>query len=80
MVEVKPKRQKVSTQPNMDQPQLAVTSSGHVSSDPESKDDSRKEQTSSTPKHAEGETRVDNPVKSLLGLAYASSDDEEDDD
>ncbi|OWM62696.1 hypothetical protein CDL15_Pgr019990 [Punica granatum] len=80
VVEVKPKRQKVSpTQPNADQPQPAATSSDRVSSESKSEDNSGKEQTSSTPKQAEGETKEDNPVKSLLGLAYASSDDDEED-
>lgn len=80
MVEVKLKRQKVSDQPNANRPQPALPSSGHVSSDPKFEDDSRKEQASSTPKQVEGEAeaKVDNPVKSLLGLSYASSDDEDD--
>ncbi|KAK4751035.1 hypothetical protein SAY87_004517 [Trapa incisa] len=79
VVEVKPKKQKVSTQPDTNLPKHAVTSGGCVSpGGPISKNDSRKEQASSRPKQAEEAAKVENPVKSLLGLAYASSDDEDD--
>lgn len=77
MVEVKPKRPKISTP-------LVGNQSTSVSINPASKNlksevdqKNGKEQTSLISKKQETQTGSENPVKSLLGLAYASSDDED---
>ncbi|XP_004137399.1 uncharacterized protein LOC101214943 [Cucumis sativus] len=66
VVEVKPKRPRVSNQADLSNP----------------KHDNDNEKVKEKPlvktNKTEGETEAENPVKSLLGLAYASSDDDED--
>ncbi|KAI3418244.1 uncharacterized protein J3R85_013836 [Psidium guajava] len=69
VVEIKPKRQKVSSPPNANR--VATISNDHVTS--ESKVDQVKEP---TPTKAEDKTQSANPVKSLLGIAYESDDEE----
>ncbi|KAK3420152.1 hypothetical protein EUGRSUZ_G00948 [Eucalyptus grandis] len=71
VVEIKPKRQKVSSPPNVNQ--ATTIYNNHVTS--ESKADQVKKHP--TPIEAEDKTESENPVKSLLGIAYESSDDEE---
>ncbi|KAK3415095.1 hypothetical protein EUGRSUZ_H00664 [Eucalyptus grandis] len=71
VVEIKPKRQKVSSPPNANQ--ATTIYNDHVTS--ESKADQVKKHP--TPTEAEDKTESENPVKSLLGIAYESSDDEE---
>ncbi|XP_039159932.1 uncharacterized protein LOC104421860 [Eucalyptus grandis] len=71
VVEIKPKRQKVSSPPNANQ--ATTIYNDHVTS--ESKADQVKKHP--MPTEAEDKTESENPVKSLLGIAYESSDDEE---
>ncbi|XP_056158703.1 uncharacterized protein LOC115676152 isoform X1 [Syzygium oleosum] len=71
VVEIKPKRQKVSSPSNANR--ATAISNNHVTS--ESKADQVKKQP--TPTKAEDKTESENPVKSLLGIAYESSDDDE---
>ncbi|KAF8014648.1 hypothetical protein BT93_H0453 [Corymbia citriodora subsp. variegata] len=71
VVEIKPKRQKASSPPNTNWE--TTISNNHVTS--ESKVDQVKKQP--MPTKAEDKTEPENPVKSLLGIAYESSDDEE---
>ncbi|XP_022137529.1 uncharacterized protein LOC111008953 isoform X2 [Momordica charantia] len=66
VVEVKPKRPRVSGQ--------GALSNSKVDVDHEN----GKETPLSKTNKSEGEKEAENPVKSLLGLAYASSDDEDD--
>ncbi|KAJ6935831.1 hypothetical protein NC652_010763 [Populus alba x Populus x berolinensis] len=81
VVEVKPKRPKVS---NSSDGNYATPISSDRASDNKIKvDQEKKEHILPGPSKPEGETNVkneaeENPVKSLLGLAYASSDEEED--
>uniref|UniRef100_A0A6M2EV71 Uncharacterized protein n=1 Tax=Populus davidiana TaxID=266767 RepID=A0A6M2EV71_9ROSI len=81
VVEVKPKRPKVS---NSSDGNYATPISSDRASDNKIKvDQEKKELILPAPSKPEGETNVkneagENPVKSLLGLAYASSDEEED--
>ncbi|XP_073264544.1 uncharacterized protein [Populus alba] len=81
VVEVKPKRPKVS---NSSDGNYATPISSDRASDNKIKvDQEKKEHILPAPSKPEGETNVkneaeENPVKSLLGLAYASSDEEED--
>ncbi|KAG6777228.1 hypothetical protein POTOM_017045 [Populus tomentosa] len=81
VVEVKPKRPKVS---NLSDGNYATPISSDRASDNKIKvDQEKKEHILPAPSKPEGETNVkneaeENPVKSLLGLAYASSDEEED--
>ncbi|XP_030553274.1 uncharacterized protein LOC115757253 [Rhodamnia argentea] len=70
VVEIKPKRQKVSSPPNVNR--AATISNDHVTS--ESKVDHLKEEP--TPTKAEDKTQSLNPVKGLLGIAYESDDEE----
>lgn len=67
VVEVKPKRPRVSSQADLSNPK-------HDIDNEKVKD--KKSPLSKTNK-TESETQVENPAKSLLGLAYASSDDED---
>lgn len=85
VVEIKPKRLKVSSPLEVTVNNSLISSDfGHRS--PKSEVDKVKEkgQISLTSKKAgeveveEGETKIETPVKSLLGLEYASSDDEDD--
>ncbi|KAL3724963.1 hypothetical protein ACJRO7_030040 [Eucalyptus globulus] len=71
VVEIKPKRQKVSSPPNANQ--ATTIYNNHVTS--ELKVDQVKKHP--TPTEAENKIESENPVKSLLGIAYESSDDEE---
>ncbi|TXG51787.1 hypothetical protein EZV62_024311 [Acer yangbiense] len=66
VVEVKPKKPRVSSPSESD---------GSTVSRPSSKKE--QEQNSLKSNKAAGQNEVENPVKSLLGLAYASSDDED---
>ncbi|KAJ6926158.1 hypothetical protein NC651_010565 [Populus alba x Populus x berolinensis] len=81
VVEVKPKRPKVS---NPSDGNYATPISSDPASDNKIKvNQEKKEHILPAPSKPEGETNVkneaeENPVKSLLGLAYASSDEEED--
>ncbi|KAH8511622.1 hypothetical protein H0E87_008978 [Populus deltoides] len=82
VVEVKPKRPKVS---NSSDGNYATPISSDRASDNKIKvNQEKKEHVLPAPSKPEGETNVkneaeENPVKSLLGLAYASSDEEEED-
>ncbi|XP_044465112.1 uncharacterized protein LOC123195467 isoform X2 [Mangifera indica] len=77
VVEVKPKRPKIST-PSVGNQSTSVSinpASKNLKSEVDQKNG--KEQTSLISKKQETQTGSENPVKSLLGLAYASSDDED---
>ncbi|XP_011035419.1 PREDICTED: uncharacterized protein LOC105133232 isoform X2 [Populus euphratica] len=79
VVEVKPKRPKVSSDGNYSTP----ISSDRDSDNKIKVNQEKKEHILPAPSKPEDETNVkneaeENPVKSLLGLAYASSDEEED--
>lgn len=78
VVEVKPKRHRVSSPSNGNQ--TAPNSSDSALKNPKSGVDQLKagESPLSRSKKAEDATKAENPVKSLLGLAYESSDDEDD--
>ncbi|KAF4385276.1 hypothetical protein G4B88_026559 [Cannabis sativa] len=69
VVEIKPKRHRVSSPPDGNQ-----STRGSVNLNSESKNENEKKYPLSK---SEGESRVNNPVKGLLGLAYESSDDED---
>lgn len=76
VVEIKPKRQRVSSP--SDENQSTLSRSGSTDPKLETKHEKEKENHPlSKSDKAEGQTQVENPVKSLLGLAYASSDDED---
>lgn len=74
VVEIKPKRKRVSSPSNGNQSTSSHSASLDLKSDTKNKDT---EQPLPKSYNAEGQTKVENPVKSLLGLAYASSDDED---
>uniref|UniRef100_A0A5B7BY71 Uncharacterized protein n=1 Tax=Davidia involucrata TaxID=16924 RepID=A0A5B7BY71_DAVIN len=74
MVEVKPKRQKVS-RPSDGNQCIPISAFVNLKSKPDQ--EKEKECPPSGPDKAEDETKVENPVKSLLA-AYESSDNEED--
>lgn len=78
VVEVKPKRHRVSSPSNSNQ--TAPNSSDSALKNHKSEVDQLKagESPLSRSKKAEDATKAENPVKSLLGLAYESSDDEDD--
>ncbi|CBI26402.3 unnamed protein product, partial [Vitis vinifera] len=78
VVEVKPKRHRVSSPSNGNQ--TAPNSSDSALKNHKSEVDQLKagESPLSRSKKAEDATKAENPVKSLLGLAYESSDDEDD--
>ncbi|KAA0036066.1 Ankyrin repeat domain-containing protein 50 isoform 1 [Cucumis melo var. makuwa] len=65
VVEVKPKRPRVSNLSDLSNPKH------------DNNNDKVKENPLVKTNKTEGETEAENPVKSLLGLAYASSDDED---
>uniref|UniRef100_A0A803P7Q5 Cytochrome P450 n=1 Tax=Cannabis sativa TaxID=3483 RepID=A0A803P7Q5_CANSA len=69
VVEIKPKRHRVSSPPDGNQ-----STRGSVNLNSESKNENEKKYPLSK---SEGKSRVNNPVKGLLGLAYESSDDED---
>ncbi|KAJ0048809.1 hypothetical protein Pint_16600 [Pistacia integerrima] len=77
VVEVKPKRPRVSS-PSVGN-QSSLVSSNSASKNLKSEVDQKHggERTSPMSNKPETQTEVENPVKSLLGLAYASSDDED---
>lgn len=80
VVEVKPKRPKVS---NSSDGNYSSPISSDRASDNKIKVNQEKKEHIPASSKPEGETNVkneaeENPVKSLLGLAYASSDEEED--
>ncbi|XP_031263021.1 uncharacterized protein LOC116121215 isoform X2 [Pistacia vera] len=77
VVEVKPKRPRVSS-PLVGN-QSSLVSSNSASKNLRSEVDQKHggERTSPMSNKPETQTEVENPVKSLLGLAYASSDDED---
>ncbi|KAA8527960.1 hypothetical protein F0562_035171 [Nyssa sinensis] len=74
MVEVKPKRRKVSS-PSDESHSIPVSDAVNLKSKPDQ--EKEKECPPSRPDKAEDEAKVENPVKSLLA-AYESSDSEED--
>lgn len=74
VVEIKPKRLRVSSPSSGNQSTSSHSASLDLKSDTKNKDT---EQPLPKSHNAEGQTKVENPVKSLLGLAYASSDDED---
>lgn len=75
VVEIKPKRPRVSS-PSNGNTQASSCSASTNSRKSDQVD--KKENLLSESNKVEGSTKVENPAKSLLGLAYASSDDEED--
>ncbi|KAK3013504.1 hypothetical protein RJ639_010097 [Escallonia herrerae] len=76
MVEVKPKRQRVSSPCNRNQPTVVLGQRASENREDEG-NEKNKECLPTRPGLAEDETNVENPVKSLL-VAYESSDDEDD--
>ncbi|XP_062159742.1 uncharacterized protein LOC133867076 isoform X2 [Alnus glutinosa] len=88
VVEIKPKRQRgsnpsdgnQSTPPSNDSAPKYLYPDSHLKKEKEQPeaDQEEKEQPLSRSNKAEEDTNMENPVKSLLGLAYASSDDDED--
>jgi hypothetical protein len=88
VVEIKPKRQRgsnpsdgnQSTPPSNDSAPKYLYPDSHLKKEKEQPeaDQEEKEQPLSRSNKAEEDTNMKNPVKSLLGLAYASSDDDED--
>ncbi|KAM5574143.1 hypothetical protein ABKV19_013575 [Rosa sericea] len=79
VVEVKPKKQKVSSPSNGNQLSLSQKNVGGSSTNlkPESDQDKDKVHLSSPSIKIDGESKVETTAQSLLGLAYASSDDED---
>ena len=85
VVEIKPKRQRTSspsygnqsTPASKDSALKNLESESHQEKEQPEADREDKEWPSRLNK-VEGDTNMENPVKSLLGLAYASSDDDED--
>jgi hypothetical protein len=85
VVEIKPKRQRTSSPSygnqsipaSKDSALKNLESESHQEKEQPEADREDKEWPSRLNK-AEGDTNMENPVKSLLGLAYASSDDDED--
>ncbi|OVA10776.1 hypothetical protein BVC80_645g108 [Macleaya cordata] len=76
IVEIRPKRHRVSS-PSDGNP--TATSSAQASTNGRIEPQREKELTPSRPnEEKEAETKLENPVRSLLGLAYESSDDEDD--
>ncbi|KAH7529496.1 hypothetical protein FEM48_Zijuj05G0190100 [Ziziphus jujuba var. spinosa] len=78
VVEVKPKRPRV-TSPSDGNRSASVSNASTNSTNLNSKTEQEKGKYTPDvkPNKENGETKVENPVKSLLGLAYASSDDED---
>ncbi|XP_060670327.1 uncharacterized protein LOC107419630 isoform X2 [Ziziphus jujuba] len=78
VVEVKPKRPRV-TSPCDGNRSASVSNASTNSTNLNSKTEQEKGKYTPDvkPSKENGETKVENPVKSLLGLAYASSDDED---
>ncbi|PON53602.1 ankyrin repeat protein [Trema orientale] len=76
VVEIKPKRHRVSS-PSDGNQSTPSDSAALTNLKSETKHEKEKEHSLSKLDKTEGKSQVENPVKSLLGLAYASSDDEE---
>ena len=74
VVEIKPKRLRVSSPSNGNRSTSSHSASLGLKSDTKNKDT---EQPLPKSYNIEGQAKVETPVKSLLGLAYASSDDED---
>lgn len=79
MVEIKPKRQKVASPSNGNQLSLSEKNVGASSTNlkPETDQEKDKVHFSSPSIKTDGEFKVETTAQSLLGLAYASSDDED---
>ncbi|KAH9725048.1 ankyrin repeat protein [Citrus sinensis] len=77
VLEVKPKKPRVSTPSDGNQPKAISSNSAANNIKPEVDQVKKKEQTTSKSDKPGGQNEVEKPVKSLLGLAYASSDDED---
>ncbi|XP_061988279.1 uncharacterized protein LOC133706753 isoform X3 [Rosa rugosa] len=79
VVEVKPKKQKVASPSNGTQLPLSQKNVGASSTNlkPESDQDKDKVHLSSPSSKIDGESKVETTAQSLLGLAYASSEDED---
>ena len=86
VLEVKPKKPRVSTPSDGNQPKAISSNSAANNIKPEVDQAKKKEQTTSKSdkpggqnevEKPGGQNEVEKPVKSLLGLAYASSDDED---
>lgn len=81
MVEIKPKRQKVASPSNSNQSSLSEKNVGASSTNLKPETDQEKEKDkvhfSSPSIKTDGEFKVESTAQSLLGLAYASSDDED---
>nr|XP_023876943.1 uncharacterized protein LOC111989389 isoform X1 [Quercus suber] len=86
VVEIKPKRKRTSspsdgnqsTPASNDSALTSLKSESHQEKEQPETDREEKEWPLSRLNKAEGDTNTENPVKSLLGLAYASSEDDED--
>ncbi|RXH96723.1 hypothetical protein DVH24_009565 [Malus domestica] len=78
VVEIKPKRQKVSSSSNCNQSHANLSGSSSIILKPENESGKDKVDALSSSNITEGEPRVETRAKSLLGLAYESSDNEED--
>ncbi|PON57740.1 ankyrin repeat protein [Parasponia andersonii] len=76
VVEIKPKRHRVSSRSDGNQ-STPSDSAALTNLKSETKHEKEKGHSLSKLDKAEGKSQVENPVKSLLGLAYASSDDDE---
>ena len=85
-MEIKPKRKRTSspsdgnqsTPASNDSALKSLKSESHQEKEQPETDREEKEWPLSRLNTAEGDTNTENPVKSLLGLAYASSEDDED--
>lgn len=79
MVEIKPKRQKVASPSNGNQSSLSEKNVGASSTNlkPETDQEKDKVHFSSPSINTDGEFKVETTAQSLLGLAYASSEDED---
>lgn len=75
VVEVKPKRLRVSSPSGGNR--SASVSNAYININSKTEQEKAKDAAMVKPNKENGETKVENPVKSLLGLAYASSDDED---
>ncbi|KAF5184691.1 ankyrin repeat protein [Thalictrum thalictroides] len=76
IVEIRPKRHRVSSPTDGNQP--TSVSSAQVATNQQSESDVKKEHLSSSLVKGEEVVKEENPVRSVLGLAYESSEDEED--
>ena len=84
-MEIKPKRKRTSspsdgnqsTPASNDSALKSLKSESHQEKEQPETDQEEKEWPLSRLNKAEGDTNTENPVKSLLGLAYASSEDDD---